>query len=66
MANRRREHPTVRAARRRWPRAIWIIGNGEYASVIHCPPGTTVMLFGTQAEADILKGFIDETACGGG
>jgi hypothetical protein len=35
-----------------WPRAIWIIGEGSNASVSRCPPGETVMLFGTMAEAD--------------
>jgi hypothetical protein len=66
MANGRQEHPTVRAARRKWPKAIWIIGSGEYASVSLCRPGTTVMLFETQAEADTAKDFINETGCGGG
>jgi len=32
----------------------------------HCPPGTTVMLFETRAEADRAKQFINDIACGGG
>jgi hypothetical protein len=27
----------VAKARKLWPRAAWIIGNGAYASVPHCP-----------------------------
>ena len=53
----------VRRARRKWPRAIWIVGDGPYASVSRCPPGETVMLFGTMAEAETLKNFIDSTGC---
>ena len=50
-------------ARKKWPRAIWIIGDGPYASVSRCPPGETIMLFGTMAEAEALKSFIDTTGC---
>jgi hypothetical protein len=53
----------ARRARRKWPRAIWIIGDGPYASVSRCPPGDTVMLFGSMAEAETLKSFIDSTGC---
>jgi hypothetical protein len=52
-------------ARRRWPRAIWIMGNGEYASVSYCRAQPTVMLFETLAEAERAKKAIDDTACGG-
>jgi hypothetical protein len=52
-----------RRARKKWPRAIWIIGDGPYASVSRCPPGDTVMLFGTMAQAEALKSFIDSTGC---
>jgi hypothetical protein len=54
----------VRRARKTWPRAIWIIGDGPYASVSRCPPCEAVMLFGTMAEAEMLKSFIDSTGCG--
>ena len=53
----------VQRARRKYPRAIWIIGDGPYASVSRCPPGETVMLFGTMAEAETLKSFLDSTGC---
>lgn len=53
----------VTEARRRWPAAEWIIGNGQYASVAYCNT-TTVMLFRTQAEAERAKSFIDRLACG--
>lgn len=53
----------VQRARRKWPRAIWIVGDGPYASVSRCPPGETIMLFGTMAEAETLKSFIDSTGC---
>lgn len=56
-------NPHVREARRRWPAAVWIIGNGPWASVAYCVD-TTVMLFATQPEADQAKAFIDRLACG--
>lgn len=56
----------VSTARKLWPHAIWIIGNGQFASVSRCHPGATVMLFESLAEAAIAKRCIDDTACGGG
>ena len=56
---------SIGKARKRWPNAIWIIGSGDYASVSHCPPEVTVMLFSTRMEAEIAKAGIDATACGG-
>jgi hypothetical protein len=53
----------VRSARRKWPRAIWIIGDGPYASVSRCPPGETIMLLDTMAEAEMFKTFMDNTGC---
>jgi hypothetical protein len=55
--------PHVAAARDRWPYAAWIIGDGPWASVAYCDD-PTVMLFGTQAEADHARAFIDRLACG--
>jgi hypothetical protein len=52
-----------RRARKKWPRAIWIIGDGPYASVSRCPPGQTVMLFASIAQAEALKSFMDTTGC---
>lgn len=57
--------PGLLAARRRWKDAIWIIGSGEYASLSYCNDQPTVMLFGTQMEAEIAKLCIDDTGCGG-
>lgn len=59
----RRQSAYVAQARRRWPAAEWIIGDGRYASVAYCDT-TTIMLFGTRAEADRAKAFIDQLACG--
>jgi hypothetical protein len=53
----------VTLARRRWPAAEWIIGNGQYASVAYCDV-TTVMLFSTQAEAERAQAFIRRVGCG--
>jgi hypothetical protein len=52
-------------AKKLWPKAHWIEGAGPYASVSHCPPGTTVMLCKTMVEAQQAKAFIDELGCGG-
>jgi hypothetical protein len=56
--------PYVAEARRRWPAAEWIIGDGPHASVAYCDV-TTVMLFATPAEAQRAREFIDRLACGG-
>jgi len=66
----------VTIARRRWPNAAWIIGEGPYASVSSCHhypdhewdepcSCVTVMLFEDHAEAAEAKAFIDKLACGG-
>jgi hypothetical protein len=57
------QHGYVAVARRRWPAAEWIIGDGRYASVAGCG-ATTVMLFATPAEAGRAKALIDRTGCG--
>lgn len=57
------QHGYVAAARRKWPAAEWIIGDGRYASVARCDV-TTVMLFATPAEAERAKALIDRTGCG--
>jgi hypothetical protein len=57
------QHGYIAVARRRWPAAEWIIGDGHYASVARC--GTvTVMLFATPTEAERAKVLIDRTGCG--
>lgn len=55
----------VSEARSRWPNAVWIIGNGPFASVSTCPPKPSAMLFQSYAEADTARRFIDTTGCGG-
>ena len=57
------QHGYVAVARRKWPAAEWIIGEGHYASVARCGV-TIVMLFTTPAEADRAKALIDRTGCG--
>jgi len=54
---------SVSAARRAWPHAAWIIGDGPFASVAHCGV-VTVILFRTLAEACRAKVMIDQGACG--
>jgi hypothetical protein len=57
------QHGHAAVARRRWPAAEWIIGDGRYASVARRGI-TTVMLFATPAEAGRAKALIDRTGCG--
>lgn len=58
------QHGYIAVARRRWPAAEWITGEGRYASVASCDV-TTVMLFRTQAEAGHARTLIDNLGCGG-
>jgi hypothetical protein len=58
------QHGYIAVARRRWPAAEWIIGEGHYASVASCDV-TTVMLFRTQAETGHAKTLTDNLGCGG-
>jgi hypothetical protein len=60
-----REDETRARARALRPKAIWIEGDGQYASVSDCPPGSTIYLFETQEEAEGAKDFIDSLGCGG-
>lgn len=48
-----------------WPRALWIHGDGPYASVARCGRGTTIQLCQTAADAREMKQLIDNTGCGG-
>lgn len=48
-----------------WPRAIWIHGNGPYASVARCGRGTTVLLAERLEDAQEAKELVDDTGCGG-
>ena len=56
-----REPRTWRAAaRRRWPRAAWIDGDGPHAVLAWCPP-LTISLWATAEEADPAD-FVDGRA----
>lgn len=50
-------------ARRVWPRAIWVHGQGPYAVVAYCKQ-TTVTLHASLEDAQASRGFIDRTGCG--
>ena len=52
-------------ARKRWPRALWVAGNGQFGLVSTCPPGCSVELFERKADAEAVKKTIDDTGCGG-
>src|SRR5438132_827319 len=47
-----------------WPRAEWITGFGQWASVSLCPRGVTVQLYATRDEAEAAKRLVDKTRCG--
>jgi hypothetical protein len=48
-----------------WPRALWIHGNGPYASIARCGRGTTIQLCPTATDAQQMKDVIDSSGCGG-
>jgi hypothetical protein len=47
------------------PKALWIEGDGEYASISDCPPGPTICLFETREAAERAKSAIDSIGRGG-
>jgi hypothetical protein len=51
-------------ARARWPAALSIWGDGPYATVSLCPPGTTVILCASREDAKKSKSNIDRFGCG--
>jgi hypothetical protein len=56
--------PRFRAiAQRLYPRALWIHGQGRYASLAVCS-GLTVMLYATMEDARQGKQWIDRCGCG--
>jgi hypothetical protein len=66
---RRRHTSWYRVAKCRWPRALWINGDppaheDAFALVSACPPGLSVTLWASRAEAEKAK--IDLNACGCG
>jgi hypothetical protein len=50
-------------AKKRWPAAAWIEGDGPIALVAHCG-GVTVSLYPARAEAEQAKQAIDAGGCG--
>ena len=56
-------------AKRLWPRAYWIVGEGSFATVADCRTDPyrvlTVMLHETRKEAERIMRRIDSTGCGG-
>ncbi|MEK6251253.1 MAG: hypothetical protein AABM43_04790 [Actinomycetota bacterium] len=60
--HRHRSYRTL--ARCLWPEAIWVAGNGPWASLAYCNV-LTVELYRTEASALLAKRAIDQTACGG-
>lgn len=51
-------------AKKRWPDAEWISGDGPYASLAHCNV-LTVQLHTTRTGAERAISFIDRIGCGG-
>ncbi|MET7639348.1 hypothetical protein [Streptomyces sp. NPDC005438] len=66
-----RAHRTYNAlAKCMWPRAVWVCGEGPYATVSRCPSGgrrnaLTVALWSTHEAALSAKKIIDDSMCGG-
>ena len=56
---------TATTAKRRFPNAAWITGNGPWASLAACGV-LTVILYPTREQAETARAFIDQTGCGGG
>jgi hypothetical protein len=66
-------HRTYQAmAKCLWPRAVWVEGEGPYATVSYCQSpsyrgnSTSVMLHKTEAAAGKAMAAIDRFGCGGG
>src|SRR5262245_57249410 len=51
-------------ARHLSPRAVWIAGNGRFASLSNCRPAATVALHANRAKAQEAVTLIDKIACG--
>jgi hypothetical protein len=54
-----------KAAKKRYKRAIWIDGDGRYATVAACNGPVTVMLHETREKAERAKRRIDSLGCSG-
>lgn len=61
-----RRHKTYRTlAQCLWPRAVWITGNGPYATLARCGRALTVQLHPTADAAQVARRVIDSSGCGG-
>ena len=61
----RRQHRSyLTAARCIWPRAEWVCGDGQYASLAWCSV-LTIALYDTLADAEAAQRFIGKYGCGG-
>jgi len=56
-------HQDLARALRRWPRARWIVGKGNWGHVTFCPGGETVELFPTVEGALAARATLDGKAC---
>lgn len=65
MTIRKAQSAYRKAARKRYKRAIWIQGDGRYATVSTCNGSATVMLHATREKAQQAKQGIDSWGCGG-
>jgi len=55
---------SMKLAKKLFPDAAWVCGDGRYALVAFCRD-TTVALYKTMEEAEAQKSVIDEFGCGG-
>jgi hypothetical protein len=51
-------------ARRKWPNAVWVEGDGSFALLAHCRD-LTITLWETRDKAKEAMQMIDRLACGG-
>jgi hypothetical protein len=54
-----------RIAKRKWPDAYILRGNGPFAVLAYCPRAFTICLYETREAADAAKAVIDRLGCGG-
>jgi|SRR5215469_14160033 len=59
----RAKSPWRKIAKRKWPNAEWIYGDGKYVTVATCGC-TSVTLHETKEKAEKAKKYIDECGCG--
>ena len=60
-----RQHRTYATmAKCLWPRAVWVNGEGPYATVAYCNGNTSIQLHEALEEARASMAQIDATGCG--